>query len=60
MNRIFFFTIHTPGDLSSLLVTPTNGSKVGLVVHEAAVEERCLVWVWRADVDLSTTGWIFL
>jgi hypothetical protein len=45
-------TIHATGDLSSLLVAPTNGSKVSFVVHEATIEMRLGVWVARLDMDL--------
>lgn len=49
-------TIHAPSDLTSLLVTPADGSKVGLVVHETAIEVRLDVWVLRRDVNLATAS----
>lgn len=52
-------TIHPASDLASFLVTPADGGKVRLVVHEATVEFGLGVWVRRCDVNLSTTGRIF-
>ena len=49
-----FCTIHSPCDLASLLVAPTDGGEVSLVVHEAGVEEGLDVGVRRLDVDLHT------
>lgn len=47
------FTIHPPGDLTSLLVAPADWGEVGFVVHEATVEVRLLVGVGRRNVDLG-------
>ena len=47
-------TVHAARDLTRLLVAPADGREVGLVVHEAAVEERLDVRVRRRDVDLRT------
>jgi hypothetical protein len=46
-------TIHSPGDFTGLLVAPTNRCKVGLVVHESAVEVGFNVRVSALDVDLT-------
>ena len=48
--------VHAARDLARLLVTPADGRKVRLVVHEAAVEEWLDVWALRADVDLAAGG----
>ena len=45
-------TIHAARDLTRLLVAPPDGREVGLVVHEAGVEERLDVRVGRLDVNL--------
>ena len=45
-------TVHATRDLTRLLVAPADGREVGLVVHEAAIEERLDVRVRRLDVDL--------
>lgn len=45
-------TVHAARDLTRLLVAPADGREVGLVVHEAAVEERLHVWVRGLDVNL--------
>ena len=37
-------TIHAPSDLPSHLVTPTDRSKVGLVIHETGIEAGLDVW----------------
>lgn len=42
-------TVHPSSDLASPLVRPTNGSKVGLVVHEPAVKVRLGVRVCSED-----------
>ena len=47
-------TVHATRDLTSLLVAPTNRREVGLVVHEATVEERLNIRIWRLDVDLDS------
>ena len=47
-------TVHATRNLTSLLVAPTNGREVGLVVHKATVEERLDIRVWRLDVDLDS------
>lgn len=48
-------TIHAMGNLASLLITPADRSKIGLVVHEAAVEVRLDIRVGRCDVDLLSS-----
>lgn len=52
--------VHPPRDLAIHLVTPAERRKVCLVVHEARVEERFLVWVGRLNVNLATAGRVFL
>lgn len=42
--------IHATGGLARLDIAPNHGCHVFLVVHEAGVEVRCFVWVWRHDV----------
>lgn len=37
--------VHSASDFAGLLITPANGSKVSLVVHEARVKFRVDVWV---------------
>lgn len=49
-------TIHATCDLTGLLVAPSDGCKVSLVVHEATVEEWLHIWVRRRDVDLATAS----
>lgn len=51
--KVRTLTVHAPSDFSGLLVAPADGREVGLVVHEAAVEEGRLVRIARLDVDLS-------
>lgn len=46
-------TIHPASHFTGLLVTPPNRSKIGFVVHEAAVEVRFLVRISRLNVDLG-------
>ena len=46
------FTIHATSDLAGLLVTPTNGCYISLVVEEATVKEGLDVWIARFDVNL--------
>ena len=47
-------TIHATHGLTSDLVAPADRGEVGLVVHEAAVEEWLDIWALGADVDLAT------
>ena len=46
-------TVHATRDLTRLLVAPPDGREVGLVVHEAGVEERLDIRVRALDVDLA-------
>ena len=46
-------TIHAARDLTRFLVAPADGREVGLVVHEARVEEGLDVGVRGLDVDLQ-------
>lgn len=45
-------TVHSPGNLAGLLVTPADGCEIGLVVHETTVKCWFLVWVRWLDVNL--------
>ena len=51
---------HAASRLTGLDVSPDHWCHVALVVHEAGVEVRSLVWVWRVDKRLTTGEGIFL
>ena len=46
-------TVHSPGDFTSLLVTPADRSEVCLVVHESTVKGGILIWARGCDVNLE-------
>ena len=50
---------HAASSLTRLDISPDHWGHVALVVHEAGVEVRCLVWVWRHNVRRSTREGVF-
>lgn len=53
-------TIHSPRNLTSLLVAPTDRRKVCFVVQKATVKEWLNIGVGGLDMDLSTARRVFL